>query len=84
MGTIKIGRDSKREYESVNFFAESDEPKKEVADGKEQQQEAVPQQPQQAEGQEPVGAEKPAEKEPSAKTEKVPVAKQPRKKGGKR
>lgn len=83
MGKIQIGRDKKRDYESVKFFAESVKPEKEAADEQEQGQ-AVPQQPHQAERQEPVDGEKPDEEKQAPQEKEVPVAKQPRKKGGKR
>ena len=85
MGKIQIGRDKKREYESVKFFAESVKPENEAAD--EVQQPTEPAQVDEA------GAEQarqdvqegPAQETQQApEKEKVPVVKQPRKKGGKR
>lgn len=83
MGKIQIGRENKRDYESVKFFAESVKPENKAADEQEQGQ-AVPQQPQQAEGQEPVDGEKPVEAQQAPQEKEVPVAKQHKKKGGKR
>lgn len=83
MGKIQIGRENKRDYESVKFFAESVKPENEAADEQEQGQ-AVPQQPQQAEGQEPVDGQETVEAQQAPEKKEVPVVKQPRKKGGKR
>ena len=83
MGKIQIGRDRKRDYESVKFFAESVKPENEASDEQEQGQ-AVPQQPQQAEGQEPVDGQGTVEAEQAPEKEEVPVVKQHKKKGGKR
>lgn len=83
MGKIQIGREGKREYESVKFFTESVKPENEAADEQEQGQ-AVPQQPQQAEGQEPVDGQGTVEAQQAPQEKEVPVVKQPRKKGGKR
>lgn len=85
MGKIQIGRENKREYESVKFFAGSVEPEKEAAD--EVRQPTEPAQVAEA----PAGQSRPQvqeepvqEEKPSAPKKEVPVAKQPRKKGGKR
>lgn len=83
MGKIQIGRDKKRDYESVKFFSESVKPENEASDEQEQGK-AVPQQPQQTEGQEPVDGEKPVEEKQAPQEKEVPVVKQHKKKGGKR
>ena len=83
MGKIQIGRENKRDYESVKFFAESVKPENEAADEQEQGQ-AVPQQPQQAEGQEPVDGQGTVEAKQAPEKKEVPVVNQPRKQGGER
>ena len=84
MGKIQIGRDNKREYESVRFFTESVKPENEAADEVQQPSEPaqvdepVEEQARQEEQEDNVQAQQaPQEKE-------MPVVKQPRKKGGKR
>ena len=85
MGKIQIGRDNKRDYESVKFFAESVKPEKETADevqqptGHAQVDEAGAEQARQEVQEEPAqeAQQAPQEKE-------VPVVKQHKKKGGKR
>lgn len=84
MGKIQIGRDNKRDYESVKFFSESVKHENEAAD--EVQQPTEPsevvevgaEQARQEVQEEPVQAQQAPQKK------EVPVAKQPRKKGGKR
>ncbi len=83
MGTIKVGRETKREYHAVRYFAASEQPETEQADGQVQQS---AEQPDGETAQARQEAEKPAEQaqEQAPKEKKVPVAKQSRKKGGKR
>lgn len=84
MGKIQIGRDNKREYESVKFFAESVEPENEAAD--EVQQPTAPAQVAEAPAEQARQEvqENPAQAQQAPEKKEVPVAKQPRKKGGKR
>lgn len=85
MGKIQIGRKDKRDYESVKFFTESVKPEKESADEVQQ-----PTEPAQVDevgeaqaGQH--GQEEPAQEAQQApEKEALPVAKQHKKKGGKR
>lgn len=84
MGKIQIGRDNKREYESVKFFADSVEPEKEAADEARQPTEPAEVADASAEQARPQVQEEPAQEKPSAPKKEVPVAKQSRKKGGKR
>ena len=81
MGTITVGRETKREYHAVRYFAASEQPEKEQSDGQGQQQ--------QPDGETAQARQEPAEtpeqaKEQAPKEKKVPVAKQSSKKGGKR
>ena len=85
MGKIQIGRDKKRDYESVKFFAESVKPEKEAAD--EVQQPAEPAEVDEApaeQARQEVQEEPAQEAQQAPEKKEVPVAKQPRKKGGKR
>ena len=85
MGKIQIGRDNKRDYESVKFFSESVKPEKEAAD--ELQQPSEPAQVVDApaeQARQEVQTESAQEAQQAPKEKEVPVAKQPRKKGGKR
>lgn len=85
MGKIQIGRDKKRDYESVKFFTESVKPEKEAAD--EVQQPSEPAEVDEAPAEQALqeSQEEPAQEAQQApEKEEVPVAKQPRKKGGKR
>lgn len=85
MGKIQIGRDNKREYESVKFFAESVKPEKEAAD--EVQQPSEPAQVDEApaeQARQEVQEEPAQEAQQTPEKEALPVVKQPRKKGGKR
>lgn len=85
MGKIQIGRDNKREYESVKFFAESVKPEKEAADEVRQQTEPAEVDEAGAEQARQEVQEKPAQEAQQASEKKeVPMVKQPRKKGGKR
>lgn len=85
MGKIQIGRDNKREYESVKFFAESVKPEKEAADEVQQPSEPAQVDEAPAEQARQEVQEEPAQEAQQASQEKeVPVVKQPRKKGGKR
>ena len=85
MGKIQIGRDNKREYESVKFFSESVKPEKEAADDGQQPSEPAQVDEAPAEQARPKAQEEPAQEAQQApEKEEVPVAKQPRKKGGKR
>lgn len=85
MGKIQIGRDKKRDYESVKFFAESVKPGKEASD--EVQQPSEPAQVDEApaeQAQQEVQAEPAQEAQQAPEKKEVPVVKQPREKGGKR
>lgn len=85
MGKIQIGRDNKREYESVKFFAESVKPEKEAADEVRKQTEPAEVDEAGAEQARQEVQEKPAKETQQAPEKKeVPMAKQPRKKGGER
>lgn len=85
MGKIQIGRENKREYESVKFFTGSVRPEKEAADEVQQQTEPAQVAEAGAEQARQEVQEKPAQEAQQAPEKKeVPVAKQPRKKGGKR
>lgn len=85
MGKIQIGRDNKRDYESVKFFSESVKPEKEATD--EVQQPSEPAQVDEApaeQARQEVQAEPAQEAQQAPQEKEVPMAKQPRKKGGKR
>lgn len=85
MGKIQIGRDNKRDYESVKFFTESVKPEKEAADEVQQPAEPAKVAEAPAEQARQEAQEEPAQEAQQApEKEKVPVVKQPRKKGGKR
>lgn len=85
MATITVGRETKRDYQAVRYFAASEQPEKEQSDEQGQQPAEQPQ-PDGETAQARQEAEQPAEQaqEQAPKEKKVPVAKQPRKKGGKR
>lgn len=85
MGKIQIGRENKRDYESVKFFTESVKPEKEAAD--EVQQPTEPAKVDEAGEAQALqqGQEEPAQEAQQApEKEALPVAKQHKKKGGKR
>ena len=82
MGKIQIGRDNKRDYESVKFFAESVKPEKEAAD--EVQQPSEPAQVDEAPAEQARQEVQEEQAQQAPEKKEVPVAKQPRKKGGKR
>lgn len=85
MGKIQIGRDKKRDYESVKFFAESVKPEKEAAD--EVQQPTEPAQVDEApaeQARQEVQEEQAQETQQAPEKEALPVVKQHKKKGGKR
>jgi len=84
MGKIQIGRDNKREYESVKFFAESVKPEKEAADEVQQPTEPAKVDEAPAEQARQEVQEEPAQAQQTPEKKEVPVAKQSRKKGGKR
>lgn len=84
MGKIQIGRDNKREYESVKFFAESVKPENEAADEVQQPTEPSEVVEAGAEQARQEVQEEPAQAQQATEKKEVPVAKQPRKKGGKR
>lgn len=84
MGKIQIGREGKREYESVKFFTGSVEPEKKETDEVQQPTEPAQVVETPAEQARPQAQEEPAQEKPSAPKKEVPVAKQSRKKGGKR
>ena len=85
MGKIQIGRENKRDYESVKFFAESVKPEKGSADEVQQPTESAKVDEAGAEQARQDVQEGPAQETQQAPEKKeVPVVKQPRKKGGKR
>lgn len=85
MGKIQIGRDKKRDYESVKFFAESVKPEKEAADEVQQPSEPAKVAEAPAEQARQEVQEEPAQEAQQApEKETLPVVKQHKKKGGKR
>lgn len=85
MGKIQIGRENKREYKSVGYFTGSVKPGKEAADEVQQPSEPAEVDESPAEQARQEVQEEPAQEAQQAPEKKeVPVAKQPRKKGGKR
>lgn len=85
MGKIQIGRDKKREYESVKFFTESVKPENEAADEVQQPSEPAQVDEAPAEQARQDVQEGPAQEAQQApEKEEVPVVKQPKRKGGKR
>lgn len=85
MGKIQIGRDNKREYESVKFFSESVKPENEAADEVQQPSEPAKVDEAPAEQARQEVQEEPAQEAQQAPEKKeVPVVKQHKKKGGKR
>lgn len=84
MGKIQIGRDNKRDYESVKFFSESVKPENEAADEVQQPTEPAQVAEAGAEQARQEVQEEPAQAQQATEKKEMPVAKQPRKKGGKR
>lgn len=85
MGKIQIGRDNKRDYESVKFFAESVKPEKGSADEVQQPTESAKVDETGEEQARQEVQEKPAqEAQQASEKEALPVVKQHKKKGGKR